>query len=77
MRLSTSSRFVHPYLSVYSANAIHYKQFARIEMSVFPDCHHYSIFAIHWAMTLFSNVRYTNSLTVELVLRHILTLVKT
>lgn len=36
---------------------------------VFPRRHHCSIFVTHWAMTLFSNVRYTSSLTVELVLR--------
>ena len=31
---------------------------------VFPRRHHCSIFATHWAMTLFSNVRYTSTLTV-------------
>ena len=29
---------------------------------VFPRRHHCSIFAAHWAMTLFSNVRYTSAL---------------
>ena len=31
---------------------------------VFPRRHRCSIFATHWAMTLFSNVRYTSTLTV-------------
>ena len=31
---------------------------------VFPRRHHCSIFATHWAMTLFSNVYYTSTLTV-------------
>ena len=42
--------------------------FSRAYSIVFPRCHHCSIFTTHWAMTLFSNVRYTSSLTVELVL---------
>ena len=41
------------------------RPFARIGIFlVFLRRHHCSIFTTHWAMTLFSNVRYTSTLTV-------------